>query len=156
MRENAVNNGLTINRAFAAPRERVFAAWTTPELFSVWFGTDAVDVPLETLNMDVRVGGSWSAVMHLPDGNMIHWVGEYLEVAPPSRLVLTITDNPADSARGTITVELTQPAGATGPAMTEMTMTQTGTGLTDAQLAQTRIGYNGFFDVMEELLEANG
>jgi uncharacterized protein YndB with AHSA1/START domain len=156
-----MNNGLTINRVFAAPRERVFAAWTTPELFSVWFGTDVVDVPLETLTMDVRVGGSWSAVMHLPDGNTIDWVGEYLEVAPPSRLVLTITDNPADAARGTITVELSQPAGATGPAMTEMTMTemtmtQTGTGLTDAQLAQTKIGYNGFFDVMEELLEANG
>ena len=69
-----MTDGLTITRTFAASRELVYAAWTRPEHFSVWFGTEAVDVPLDTLSMDVRVGGAWTAVMHLPDGNAIHWV----------------------------------------------------------------------------------
>ena len=86
---------LTITRSFAAPREAVFDAWTNPEKFAVWFGTDGVDVPAETLSMDVRPGGSWKAVMKLPDDTSISWVGEYLEVDAPSHLVMTITDNPA-------------------------------------------------------------
>lgn len=139
---------LSITRTFPATRERVFEAWTTPEQFSVWFGTDGVEVPLDRLVMDVRPGGSWSAVMLLPDGNSISWVGEYLEVDAPSHLVMTITDRPAEDARGVITVDLGEVAGGT-----EMVMTQESPGFSREQLDQTVIGYNAFFDVMQALLE---
>lgn len=56
-----MSDGLTITRTFAASRELVYGAWTRPEHFSVWFGTEAVPVPLDTLSMDVRVGGAWNA-----------------------------------------------------------------------------------------------
>jgi uncharacterized protein YndB with AHSA1/START domain len=144
-----VTEGLTITRTFAAPRELVYAAWTRPEHFSVWFGTEAVDVPLDTLSMDVRVGGRWQAVMHLPDGNTIDWAGEYTEVDPPQRLAFTMTDNPSSPAREPVTVVLAEVDGGT-----EMTLTQTGGNLTEEQYAQTVIGYNGFFDAMEKLLAA--
>jgi uncharacterized protein YndB with AHSA1/START domain len=144
-----MTDGITITRTFAAPRELVWAAWTQPEHFSVWFGTEAVDVPLDTLSMDVRVGGAWNAVMLLPDGNAIHWIGEYTEVDPPARLAFTMTDNPASPAREPVTVALTEIDGGT-----EMTMTQSGGNLTEEQYAQTIIGYNGFFDAMEKLLAA--
>lgn len=144
-----MTDGLTITRTFAAPRELVYAAWTLPEHFSVWFGTEAVEVPLETLSMDVRVGGTWNAVMHLPDGSTIHWNGEYTEVDPPERLAFTMSDDPSSDAREPVTVVLAEVAGGT-----EMTLTQTGGNLTEEQYAQTVIGYNGFFDAMEKLLAA--
>ena len=138
---------LTITRSFAAPREAVFDAWTNPEKFAVWFGTDGVDVPAETLSMDVRPGGSWKAVMKLPDDTSISWVGEYLEVDAPSHLVMTITDNPALDARGVITVDLAEVGGGT-----EMIMSQESPGFDQGQLDQTAIGYNAFFDVMGTLV----
>jgi uncharacterized protein YndB with AHSA1/START domain len=142
-----MTDGLSITRTFAAPPELVYAAWTKPEHFSVWFGTEDVDVPLDTLSVDVRVGGKWNAVMHLPDGNTIHWVGEYTEVNPPNRLAFTMTDEPAQPAGEPITVDLAAVDGGT-----EMTLKQPRAGLTDEQLEQTVIGYNGFFDAMAKLL----
>lgn len=144
-----MTEGLTITRTFAAPRELVWAAWTRPEHFSVWFGTEALAVPLETLSMDVRVGGAWQAVMHLPDGGTIDWHGEYTEVDPPSRLALTMSDMAGSDAYEPVTVDLVEVDGGT-----EMTLTQTGGHLTKEQYAQTVIGYNGFFDDMEKLLAA--
>ena len=138
----------TIVRTFAASPEEVFALWTEPAHFSRWFGTDAVTVPLDTLSLDVRVGGTWSATMLLPDGETtIDWVGEYLEVERPHRLVLTITDQPQFDARGTVTVTF-----EVIDDTTVMTMTQSGEGIEQAQTEQTVIGYNAFFDVMEQLL----
>jgi uncharacterized protein YndB with AHSA1/START domain len=144
-----VTDGLTITRTFAASRELVYAAWTQPEHFSVWFGTEAVDVPLDTLSMDVRVGGGWNAVMHLPDGSTIQWAGEYTEVTPPERLAFTMSDDPSNLSREPVTVVFAEVDGGT-----EMTLTQTGGNLTAEQYAQTVIGYNGFFDAMEKLLAA--
>jgi uncharacterized protein YndB with AHSA1/START domain len=139
--------GLTITRTFAAPRELVYDAWTTPEHFSVWFGTAAVDVPLETVTMDVRVGGTWTAVMNLPEGRVINWLGEYTEVDPPSRLTFTLTDDPSNPAREPVSVVFKEADGGT-----EMTLTQGGGNLSEEQYAQAVIGYNAFFDDLEKLL----
>jgi uncharacterized protein YndB with AHSA1/START domain len=138
---------LTITRSFAASPQAVFEAWTDPEKFAVWFGTDGVDVPAETLSMDVRPGGSWEAVMKLPDDTSIDWVGEYLEVEAPTHLRMTITDNPAEDARGVITVDLAKVGSGT-----QMIMSQESPGFDEGQLEQTVIGYNAFFDVMESLV----
>jgi len=140
-------DGIVVTRTFAAPRERVFAAWTAPEQFAVWFGTAAIDVPLESVEMDVRVGGTWKADMHLPEGHVIHWIGEYTVIDPPERLVMTITDNPDNPTREPVSVVFDEIDGAT-----VMTMSQEGAGFSEAQLEQTIIGYNAFFDDMEKLL----
>jgi uncharacterized protein YndB with AHSA1/START domain len=142
-----MSEGLTITRTFAAPRGLVYAAWTRPEQFSVWFGTDAVEVPLDTLTMDVRVGGGWTAVMHLPDGTLIPWVGEYTEVDQPAHLAFTLANDPAQPAREIVTVDLVELDDGT-----RMTMSQTGGNLSEEQYAQTVIGYNGFFDSLERVL----
>lgn len=144
-------DGLTITRTFAATPEQVYAAWTTPEMFSAWFGTDAVDVPLDTLSMDVRVGGTWTAVMHLPGGHQIHWEGEFVELDPPRRLALTMTDEPGTSAGAPLTVDLVAVDGGT-----EMIFTQLNSGFTDEQYAQLAEGYRGFFDTMERAITAAG
>lgn len=142
-----MSDGITITRTFEAPRELVWAAWTTPPQFAVWFGTDAVEVPVDSVSMDVRPGGTWSARMQLPDGPAVDWAGEYVEVVPPERLVLTITDDPAVAAREPVTVALEDVGGAT-----RMTMTQSGEHLTPEQRERTAEGWNGFFDVMARIL----
>lgn len=140
-------NALVITRTFHAPPERVYAAWTQPELFSAWWGTDAVDVPLETVELNTHVGGRWAAVMHLPDGGTINWCGEYTEVDPPRRLAFTMSDDPARDSFLPVVVTFTNV-----DTDTRMTLTQTGSNQTNEQHARTVSGYNGFFDTFESLL----
>lgn len=142
-----MTEGIRITRVFDAARDQVWDLWTRPELFAVWFGTDAVTVPVSSVRLDVRPGGSWSATMQLPDGGTIDWVGEVLEADAPAHLVMTITDDPAAPAREPVTVDLEATADGT-----TMTMTQTGGALDEDQYAQAEAGWQGFFDVMERML----
>jgi len=140
-------DGFTITRTFAAPRELAWEAWTRPEHFSVWFGTAAVEVPLDTLTLDVRVGGELRAVMHLPDGNLIHWEGEYLEVDRPRHIAFTLTDEPGTDAGLPVTVDFVEVDGGT-----EITIFQARQGFTDEQIDATIEGYQSFFDDYERVL----
>src|SRR4051812_49988136 len=88
--------GLTVTRVLGAPPERVWREWTEPEAFADWFGGPEAEIPLDTVAMDVRPGGAWRATM-LHGGREIRWKGEYVEVEPPERLVLTISDQPGDA-----------------------------------------------------------
>lgn len=135
--------GIMITRRFDAPPDVVFRAWTTPASFAHWFGGTEAEVPVESVRMDVRPGGAWSATMYAgPDRTQISWKGEYREVTPPKLLVFTLSDQPG-VADEVITVELTDLGGAT-----EMTFHQRGGGLSAAQYAAARAGWEHFFDVM--------
>ena len=50
--------GIRITRVFDAPRAEVWREWTEPDRFADWFGGRGVDVPLDSVSMDVRPGGS--------------------------------------------------------------------------------------------------
>jgi uncharacterized protein YndB with AHSA1/START domain len=140
-----MSNPVSITRTFPATPEQVFDAWTTPSAFAVWFGTAAV--PVDDVEMDVRVGGAWKATMHLPDGSLKHWVGEFTEVNRPTRLALTLTDQPDDPAREPVTVDIVAVDGGA-----RMTMVQSALGFDDAAKAAVTAGYTAFFDDMEKLL----
>ncbi|PPF51491.1 SRPBCC domain-containing protein [Clavibacter michiganensis] len=139
---------IVITRTFAAPRERVYDAWTTPADFSAWFGGADIEVPHDSLRMDVREGGAWTAVMRLPDGNAIDWAGGYVELDHPARLRMTMTDRPAEPAGEPLRVELEEVAGGA----TRMTFTQVAGDFTPEQRAMTIQGWSSFFDVMEGLV----
>jgi uncharacterized protein YndB with AHSA1/START domain len=143
-----VRLGLTITRVFAASRERVWREWTEPEAFADWFGGAEAQVPLDTVAMDVRPGGAWRATM-LHGGREIRWAGEYREVDPPARLVLTITDRPDDDDREVVVVALTD----LGDGRTEMVVEQHGR-MSPAAYDAARNGWGGFLDVMAERLAA--
>ena len=130
----ATAEGITITRAFDAPPEAVFAAWTDPEQFGQWFGGS--ETTCEDVVFDVRPAGTWRATMVLPDGNRINWIGEYVEVDPPTRLVLTMADDPATTAREVITVELSNVDGGT-----HMLFTQTGGHNTEQRYAEAAHGW---------------
>jgi uncharacterized protein YndB with AHSA1/START domain len=78
---------LHIEREFDAPRERVFAVYTDPELVSRWWG------PRETTTivdeMDPTTGGKWRFVARDPDGSETGFRGVFREVTPPERIVQT-------------------------------------------------------------------
>jgi uncharacterized protein YndB with AHSA1/START domain len=140
-----MSNPVSITRTFPATPEQVFDAWTTPATFAIWFGTAAI--PVDDVEMDVRVGGQWKATMHLPDGTLKHWVGEFTQVNRPTRLALTLTDQPNKPAREPVTVDIVAvDGGAT------MTMVQAAAGFDDAAKAAVTAGYTAFFDDMEKLL----
>jgi uncharacterized protein YndB with AHSA1/START domain len=78
---------LELKRVLAAPRERVFAAWTTAETMRKFMtpgNPGHADV-----TCDVRVGGQFTIDMHGQEGKVYHHEGEYLVVDPPSRLQFT-------------------------------------------------------------------
>lgn len=52
-----------ITRAFDAPRELVWRFWTEPTLLAGWFGPTGFHVPIGTIDIDMRSGGSWSLTM---------------------------------------------------------------------------------------------
>jgi uncharacterized protein YndB with AHSA1/START domain len=138
----------TVTRTLDAPRERVWREWVEPEAFADWFGGAASEVPVDSVEMDVREGGSWKATMFGgPDREEIHWAGEFVELSEPERLVMTMTDSPDEPERAVITVELAD----LGDGRTEMTMEQRSP-LPPDQVEGARSGWGSFFDRMAERL----
>jgi uncharacterized protein YndB with AHSA1/START domain len=74
-------------RVFDAPRERVFAAYTDPQLIPRWWGprrmTTVVDV------MEVKPGGAWRFVCTADGEPEQGFRGTFREVTPPERIVQT-------------------------------------------------------------------
>ena len=78
---------LVLTRLVPAPRERLYRAWTDPELLKRWFAPLPYTTPVAEL--DVRPGGASLVVMRGPDGVDLPNRGVYLEVVPGERLVVT-------------------------------------------------------------------
>jgi uncharacterized protein YndB with AHSA1/START domain len=141
--------GITMTRVFDAPRELVWREWVEPERFADWFGGSESEIPVSTVSMDVRPGGSWRATMFSGPGQEIHWKGEYREVVEPERLVLTFCDQPDDDVYELITVVLTD----LGDGRTEMLLEQRGQ-MSAEQYERAESGWSTFFDRMAEHLAA--
>jgi uncharacterized protein YndB with AHSA1/START domain len=78
-----------ITRDFDAPPERVFRAWTEPELVAQWLGPHNTDWRMDT--WDPRTGGSYRYAA-LRDGETIaSFYGSFHEVRPNERIVQTFT-----------------------------------------------------------------
>jgi uncharacterized protein YndB with AHSA1/START domain len=139
--------GITITRIFDAPRERLWQEWTEPERFADWFGGADAEVPLSTVTMDVRPGGSWRATMFAgPDRREIRWKGDFREVVEPERLVFTITDRPTEGYE-LIVVVLSD----LGDGRTEMHFEQRGKLSAETYEAAGQ-GWSKFFDRIAERL----
>jgi uncharacterized protein YndB with AHSA1/START domain len=76
---------IRIERVFDAPRDRVWKAFTDPELVAQWWGRGN---KLVIERMEVERGGHWRFVEHSPEG-VDGFEGRYREVTPPERLVQT-------------------------------------------------------------------
>lgn len=89
MTQNAGKNDrqLVLTRLIDAPRDKVYRAWTEPELLTRWFAPKPWTTPRAEL--DVRPGGSSLVTMRSPEGKDYPNPGVYLEVVKNERLVFT-------------------------------------------------------------------
>ena len=78
---------ILITREFAAPRELVYRAWTTPELVKLWWAGRRGEVT--SAEIDLRVGGTWRYVMVASGGHEVAFHGEFREIVPNERIVTT-------------------------------------------------------------------
>lgn len=76
----------THTRVISAPRERVYAAWTTPELLAKWWGPQGFTNTFH--ECDLRPGGRWRYTMHGPDGTNYENESVFVELARPERVVI--------------------------------------------------------------------
>ena len=75
-----------------APRDRIWEAFTDPELIPEWWGLRDDTTIIEEL--DIRPGGTWRVIQRAPDGGESALTGTYREVAPPERMVHTFEWEP--------------------------------------------------------------
>lgn len=72
------------SRTFNASQETVFRAWTEPEHLKVWWGPNGFT---NTFNeFDLRPGGTWSFVMHGPEGGNYHNKVKFEKIEAPHLL----------------------------------------------------------------------
>ncbi|HEX9756356.1 MAG TPA: SRPBCC domain-containing protein [Nitrospiria bacterium] len=76
---------LQLKRTFSASREKVFKAWTDPEMLKEWFGPEEVQTVLA--EVDLKIGGKYRFEMKLPDGKIVSHQGAFREIKFPERLV---------------------------------------------------------------------
>jgi uncharacterized protein YndB with AHSA1/START domain len=78
---------LVLDRVVDIAPEKVWAAWTRPELLKQWF----TPAPWQTLEceIDLRPGGRFHTVMRGPEGPAFSNTGCYLEIVPNRKLVWT-------------------------------------------------------------------
>jgi len=97
------DHSIHVERVFNAPRDRVWRAFTEPELVAQWWGRGN---KLVIERMEVERGGHWRYVEHGPDGEH-GFEGRYREVTPQDRLAMTFEWDgmPGHVAIETITFE---------------------------------------------------
>lgn len=110
---------LVIRRVYNAAPERVYQAWTDPELAAKFLCPG--DVTIAGIALDARAGGAYRIDMRHEDGEVWTVRGVYREVVPGRRLSMTWKwdeEHAADERETLLTIDLA-PHG-TG---TELTLT---------------------------------
>jgi uncharacterized protein YndB with AHSA1/START domain len=96
---------ILITREFAAPRHLVYRALTEPELVKRWWAGQRGEVT--SVEIDLRVGGTWRYVMVANAGFEVAFHGEYREIVPNERLITTEVFEGAPDAEAVNTMTLT-------------------------------------------------
>ncbi|MFY1688542.1 SRPBCC family protein [Plantactinospora sp. WMMB782] len=135
---------IPIVRVFDAPRELVFRTWTRAEEVGTWFAPPGFSVT--RCELDARPGGRWQVEYRSTGGETYREYGEFREVVPPERLVLTLAQADADgntTLETLVTVLLADRGGKT-----EMTFEQTGFESVAVRDAVAE-GWRGCFDKLD-------
>ena len=103
---------ILITREFDAPKHLVYEACTTPELIRRWWAGKRGEVTVA--DVDLRVGGAWRYVMVADRGFEVAFHGEYREIVPNERIVITeIYEGAAEAGAALNTVTFTEADGRT-------------------------------------------
>jgi uncharacterized protein YndB with AHSA1/START domain len=137
---------LRLERVLPAPQSVVFRAQTEPDELAKWWGPKGFAAP--SVELDVRVGGSYRIAMQPPDGDLFHLSGEFREVEPPARLSYTFRWDPPDpdDRETVVAISLRDMGGET-----EMIVDQ-GVFATEERLALHEQGWTDGLDRLQELI----
>ena len=138
---------LRVKRLIKAPRERVFAAWTTPADIMKWFGPETCQVTSAKLNL--RPSGEYNFLVKSEKMGDVKLHGVFREVKPPSKLVCTwnFSGNPElQFGESQVTVEFLDRKGDTE---VQITHEQLPSGEVKEDHKQ---GWNGCLDKLEKHL----
>lgn len=129
-----------------APRERIFRSLTDPAELARWWGPHGYTTP--EIVLDLSVGSDYRLAMQPPDGDLFHLSGEFLEIAPPSRLVYTFRweEPDADDQETVVTLSLAAVGDATEVALSH------GEFATQARLALHRDGWTDSFEKLRDFI----
>ena len=79
-----VKPSLTLKRRLNAAPEKVFAAWTDPEILKQWWGPASVSCP--EAHVDLREGGAYR-LANLQDDGSVTWIsGRFERVREPAAI----------------------------------------------------------------------
>jgi uncharacterized protein YndB with AHSA1/START domain len=76
---------ILVTRLLNAPQDLVFEAFTDPKHLVHWYGPDGFTITNRSI--DVKTGGSWSFIMHGPDGRDYGNRIIFLEVVKPEKII---------------------------------------------------------------------
>jgi uncharacterized protein YndB with AHSA1/START domain len=112
--ERTSDRELVVTRTFNAPAHIVFDAWTKPELLKRWWAPKPFGVSLFECEQDLRVGGAYRFAFGRAPKSPEVFTGRYLEIDPPSRLVLTqVYERMAHVGEAVVTADFEESQGRT-------------------------------------------
>jgi uncharacterized protein YndB with AHSA1/START domain len=138
---------LRIERAYQAPAQAVFDAWTSEEVIRRWWRAEH-DWETSGAEVDLRVGGAVRVVMRDPNKDVEYGGGgRYTEIEPPTRLAFTwIWDG--DTRRTLIEIDFEETDGIT-------TVSFVHSGLWDeAAVRSHERGWGNILDNLQRTLDA--
>jgi uncharacterized protein YndB with AHSA1/START domain len=135
-----------MKRVIRAPRPLVFDALTEPDELAKWWGPSGFTAP--SVEVDLRVGGSYRIAMQPPDGDLFYLAGEFREIDPPARLAYTFRwEDPDPDDQETLVTLTLRDLGAS----TEVIFTQ-GEFATEGRRALHHQGWTDSLDRLQELM----
>ena len=84
---NAELNDLIISRILRAPRDKLWRAWTEPDLLKEWWCPKPWTTQVRAF--ELRPGGAFHTFMQGPDGDTSDNPGCFLEIVPQTSIVFT-------------------------------------------------------------------
>jgi len=144
---------ILVTRAFDAPRELVYEAYTKPELVVRWLGVFN-GWSLAVCEMNLVVGGSYRWVWRKEGGGEMGVSGVYREIAPPARIVCTENfDESWYQGEGLVTVDFLERG--PGASTLQLTLRYESEAARDGVIrSPMATGLTASYDALEALLAA--
>jgi uncharacterized protein YndB with AHSA1/START domain len=143
---NTPQEQLEVTRQIGATPQRVFDAWTRPELIVRWWGAGGVTCP--SAEIDLVVGGAYRIANQTSDGATMWITGTFSRIEPPNALAYTWAMEPIEPD---VTYSFVEVAFDPTPDGTLVTVRQTRIASPEA-LEMHLIGWNGCLDGLRNLL----
>ncbi|MGO4691215.1 SRPBCC family protein [Glaciibacter sp. 2TAF33] len=99
-RPEVTDRDVFVSRTFEAPRNVVWRFWTESALLASWFGPEGVTVPIDSVTIDLVVGGRWElSMVEISSGATNPIQGRILSFNEPEFLEIQMT---ADTSGGIV------------------------------------------------------